>query len=96
MKKLVYGVSKHKGNFKNDSGEVIIYDFAKIYTIAPMQQSATKKGSGAVDLKCEPHVFDQLKDVNFKEPVDCEIEMDMRSQGGGNMGLMVVNVKPIK
>lgn len=95
MKLLITGCSKHKGTF-DDAGREIKFDFARIYTIASMQQSDDKKGSAGVDMRCESHVFDSLKNENFKDPVLCEVETDLRAIGGGKAKETVVSVKPIK
>lgn len=96
MKLLITGTSKHKGNFQDESGREVNFDFSRIYTIAPMQQSEDKKGSAGVDMRCEPAVFDMLKNENFKQPVLCEVETDLRALGSGKAKETVVNVTPVK
>lgn len=97
MKLLITGTSKHKGNFQDESsGRDISFDFSRIYTIAPMQQGDDKKGSAGVDMRCEPAIFDMLRNENFKEPVLCEVETDLRAMGSGKAKETVVKVTPIK
>jgi len=91
MKVYVSGCSKHKGDYEGNA-----YDYSKIYTTVPMQQGENKKGSAGVDLRCEPHVFDILKAANFKVPIACDVETELRALGGGNAKETVVNVTILK
>lgn len=91
MKINISGCSKHKGEY-----EGVHYDYAKIYTLVPMAQSDLKKGSAGVDLRCEPHIYDTLRNENFKTPILCEVETELRALGGGNAKETVVKVTVIK
>ena len=90
MKLILFGTSKHKGEYEGRA-----YDYAKIYTFAPMEQTDEKKGSAGVDMRCTPNVFDQLSKVSFDNGVVCEVTTELRALGGSNARETVVSVQPV-
>lgn len=91
MKIIVLGVSKHKGEYEGRS-----YDYSKIYTFAPMEQSEEKKGSAGVDMRALPQVFDAIKGADFARGLSCEVTTELRALGGSNARETVVSVVPVK
>jgi len=91
MNLLILGGSKHQGEFEGRA-----YDFSKIFTIAPMEQSSEKLGSAGVDMRGTPEVFNQLAGIDFSQPVKCEVQTELRAMGGGKAQETVVSVRPIK
>ncbi|PHS69866.1 MAG: hypothetical protein COB22_08655 [Cycloclasticus sp.] len=91
MKIYATGVSLHKGEYEGNN-----YNFCKLYAVVPMQQSDTKKGSAGIDVRCEPQVYDVLKNSNFSTPVEIDCVTEMRALGGGNAKETIVKVTILK
>lgn len=90
MKLLVMGGSKHKGEY-----EGVKYDYSKIYVPAPLEQTDVKRGQAGVDMRCIPEVFETIQTLDFKQPIPCEVETELRALGGGNARETVVSLKPL-
>ena len=72
---------------------VQFYDYSKIYVPALLEQSDEKKGSAGVDMRGTPDVFQQCSGFDFKSPVMCEVETELRALGGGAARETVVSVR---
>lgn len=71
------------------------YNFVTIYGTAKMEQNDIQRGSAGVDLRGEPELVDQLKKINFADPVLCDVEIEQRAKGKGVVVQTVVRVEPV-
>ncbi len=73
----VYGASLHIGNFKNDDGKTINYDYMKMNVLTdqnPGQDpSLDRVGFVQTELRGDSSIFPKFRNQTY--PVDCDLEM---------------------